>query len=108
MALEIDEVAAARIVPAAEEMIEADFIERSRGSKGGDVSAQRAVELVRLHDHGHGIPADQALDSAFHLAIAREERLTAGGDGVDVRRVRGERDFDAVTNRLMFQLGKEI
>ena len=53
------------------------------------------VVLVGPHDHGHGVPADQALDAPLDLAVAGKGRLLVGRDGVDVGRVGRERHLDA-------------
>ena len=41
---------------------------------------------VRLDDHGHGVPAHNALDAAFDIAVTRILRLFFRPDGIDVRR----------------------
>ena len=40
--------------------------------------------LVGAHDHGHGVPADVAVNLDFHVRIAGVFRLLIGGNGVDV------------------------
>ena len=47
--------------------------------------------LVGAHDHGHRVPADDALDAALDFAAAGIRHLLVGVDGVDVGRVGGER-----------------
>ncbi len=107
VALEVDLVGAVGVVRTAEEVVEADFVEVGRRGEGGDVAADGAVFLVSLDDHGHGVPADEALEAAFHLAVAGEERLLGGGDGVDIRRVGGKGDVDAADIGLVFELRHE-
>ena len=68
----------------------------ARGGVSGDVAAQPAVLAVGVDDHGHGIPADEALDLPLHLPIARERRLLVEGDGVDVRRADDARGLEAL------------
>src|SRR5205823_2367659 len=59
-------------------------------------------------DHGHGVPADQALDAPLDVAVAGEGRLLAGGDGVDVGGVGGEGQLDALADGLVLQLGQQV
>ncbi len=68
-------------------MIEADFGERRERSVGGEMAADVGVVLVGTHHHGHGVPADQALNAALNRAIARVGDFLVGLDGVDVGRV---------------------
>ncbi|MFO0965477.1 MAG: hypothetical protein U0793_07805 [Gemmataceae bacterium] len=79
MSLEVDEVAAARGVGAAEEVVEADLIEGGERGIGGNVAADAVGFEVRLDHHGHGIPAEDAFDAAFEAAIAVEVSLAFGG-----------------------------
>ena len=51
--------------------------------------------LVGADHHRHGVPAHDALDAALDLAAAGIRHLLVGVDGVDVRRVRRERQLDA-------------
>ena len=53
------------------------------------------------------IPADQALDAALEVGAARHQRLLVGGNRVDVRRVGGEGQLDAVLGRVKRQLAKQ-
>src|SRR5690606_7824374 len=73
MALEVDLIARVVAVLAAEEVVEGHFVKR--GSRGirADMSANTADAVGRLvgaHDHGHGVPADNALDPPFDLTVA--------------------------------------
>ena len=92
---------------AAEEMIEADFVQRRRRRVRRDVAADALFRLVRAHDHRHRIPADQALDAALDIGVAGHRRLLVGRNRVDVRRVGGERQLDAVLGRVKRQLAKQ-
>ncbi len=107
MPLEIYQVRPLGVVRPLEEVIETDLVERGRGGEGGDVAADGRVFLVGVDDHRHRVPADQALDAPFQLAVAGEQRLSREGDGVDVGRVGGERDFDAAANGLVFELTEQ-
>ena len=60
--------------------------------------------LVRPHDHRHGVPADDALDPPFHLAIAGVTGLLGIGNAVDVGSVGRERQLDAVAVGRFTQL----
>ena len=83
--LEEDDVAGETIGATAEEVVEADLVQRGGGGVSADVPADVGV-LVRLEHHGHGVPSNEALDAAFDLAVAGEGGLVVGGNRVDVRR----------------------
>ena len=95
VALEIDDVGLAVLALAAEEVIEADFVERRRRGVGGDVSADPVRQAVGAHDHGHRVPADEALDAALDLLAPGQRRLVLGADGVDVGGDGRERQSEA-------------
>ena len=97
MPLEEDLVGRLRALLAAEEVVEGHFIERGGRGEGGDMPADAAAELVRADDHRHGVPADDALDAAFDLAVARILGLEFDRNGVDIGRGRagGEGHADA-------------
>ena len=97
MPLEEDLVGRLRALFAAEEVVEGHFIERGGRGEGGDMPADAAAELVRADDHRHGVPADDALDAAFDLAVAGVFGLEFDRNGVDIRRGRagGEGHADA-------------
>ena len=96
-----------RTVVAAEEMIEADLIQRGRRRVRRDVPANALFCLVRPHDHRRRIPSDEALDAALHIGVARHQRVLVGRNRVDVRRVGRERQLDAAFGRVKRQLTKE-
>ena len=112
VALKIDQVARLVAVFGVEEMIEPDFEQGGQRGIGGNVAADAGVVLVLAHHHGHGVPADQALDAALHGTIAGIRHFVLGADGVDVRRVELNRQFDAVdarpVNELLHQVGRPI
>ena len=84
VALVEDVVAAAGMVLAAEEVVEAHFVESRRGGVGGDVSTDLdAWTLGPVDEHGR-IPAVPAAVAAFDLFIAGEPGLVLRTDGVDV------------------------
>ncbi len=74
VALEEDDVAGVRLGAAAEEVVEADLVERGGAGEGRDVAADVGV-LVRLQHHRHRVPADDALDAPFEFAVAGERGL---------------------------------
>src|SRR6185503_6550173 len=90
-----------RAVPAAKKMIEADLEQRRRRCVGRNVPADAGGELVRLHDHRHGVPADQTLDSTLDVAIARIGGLFVGRDRVHIRRIEGSGDSDAEARSML-------
>ena len=50
------------------------------------MAADARALLVRPHHHGHGVPADDALDAPLDLAVAGIGGLLVGGNRVDVGR----------------------
>ena len=57
-------------VAAAEEVIEADLVERRRRREGRDVAADAVRLAVGAHHHRHRIPADEALDPPLDFLAA--------------------------------------
>ena len=84
VALDEDLVAAARVVLAAEEVVEADFVERRRRRVGRDVPADADPRPLRAVHRDRGVPADEAAVGSLGVLVAGEPRLTVGRDGVDV------------------------
>src|SRR5271165_398453 len=69
------------------------------------MSANAFLNLVGADDHGHGIPAHQALDAAFHLLAAGKRRLLPRRNRVLIRSGRREWQVDAsLTARMQRQL----
>ena len=86
VALVEDVVAAAGMVLAAEEVVEAHFVESRRGGVGGDVAADLdAWTLGPVDEHGR-VPAVPGAVLALELLVAGELGLVLGGDRVDVVR----------------------
>ena len=71
-------------VLAAEEVVEADLVERGGRRVGGEVAAETVDAAVGTGDHHRGVPADVVADAAFHRLVARIRRLVGGRDGVEV------------------------
>ena len=107
VALEVNDVAAALVIAAAEEMIEAHFVQRRRRRVRRDVAADALFGLVRAHDHRRRVPADEALDAPLDIGAAGHQRLLVGGNRVDVGRVRRERELDAVLPGVNRQLAQQ-
>ena len=101
MSLKIDLVAISVVVLAAEEVVEAHFVQRRGRGVRRDVAADAVRCAVRADDHGHGIPADQTLDATLDFLAAREGGLIFGADGVDVGRHGGERQAGACHPRMV-------
>ena len=59
VALEVDLVAAARVVLAAEEVVQPDLVQRRDRRVGRDVAADRDVGALGAGHHHRGVPADQ-------------------------------------------------
>ncbi len=81
--LDVELVAAARVVLATEEVVVADLVEaRGRGVRR-DVAADLESLAVGRRHHHRGVPADQPPDPPLHLLVTGEPRLALGRDGVD-------------------------
>ena len=91
VALEVDVVAGGAAVLAAEEVVEADLVQRGRAGVGGEVAADAVGGLVRLHHHHRRVPADVGADAPLDELVAGEPRLGLAGDRVDVRGRHGRR-----------------
>ena len=96
VALEVDEVAAVRLIGGMPEMHEAGVVERRRRLEARDMAAELGGFLVRLDDDRRGVPAHIAADVLLDLAVARMRRLRFGRDGVDVGGIGGERQLRAL------------
>ena len=86
MSLKEDHVRRATALAAAEEVVEPDLIQGGAGGVGRDMTADAADLSVGVNHHGHGVPADGALDLMLHLPVAGELGLAIGRNGVDVGR----------------------
>ena len=83
--LEVDLVAGVAVVLAAEEVVEADLVERRRRRVRRQVAADAVGGLVRLDDHHRRVPPDEGADPSLDELVAGEPRLGLAGDRVDVR-----------------------
>ena len=99
VALEVDLVAAAGVVLAAEEVVEADLVQRRGRGVGGDVAADadagRCARCTMIAAFQRHVRADPALD----LLVAGEPRLVLGRDRVDVVGAAQARHADVLLGR---------
>ena len=79
MSLEEHVVAAAGVVLAAEEVVEADLVEGGDGGVGRDVSADLDAGALGARHLDGGVPADPAAVFALHGFVAGEVRLLVNG-----------------------------
>ena len=95
VALVVHDVRVAAGVLAAEEMIEADLVERRRRRVGRDVAADAVRLAVRANDHRERVPPHEALDAALDLTVAGVRHFLGRRNRIDVGRRGRERLFDA-------------
>src|SRR5260370_36657607 len=86
VSLKINNVPGKIAMTRAKKIVERDLVQGCGGGKGGDMAAQSIVDGVGIDDHGHGVPADVALDANLGLPVAGIIRLFFDGNGVDVGR----------------------
>ncbi|CAB4918616.1 unannotated protein [freshwater metagenome] len=103
VALNEDVVAAARVILAAEEVVEADLVQRSRRRVGRDVATDADARTLCAVHHDRGVPADPGSVAAFHRLVAGEPRLVLGGNRVDVVRRCQRRERDAALTGALEQ-----
>ena len=108
VALDVDLVAAALVVLAAEEVVEADLVEARRGLVGGDVTADLEALAVGRRDHDRGVPADERADPALDLLVAREPRLALRRDRVEVVGRAQGRDADLLLARALEEAQHQV
>jgi hypothetical protein len=108
VALEVDEVRVTIGVLAAKEVIEADFVEGRGRRVGRNVAADAGVLLVLAMHHGHGVPADQALDAALELAVAGIRNFVLHRDGVQVGRVELDWNVNAGGASALYQGAQQL
>ena len=76
-------------------MVVGDFVKGGTGSISGNMAAESVVFAVGIHNHGHGVPANEAFDAGLDFPVARIRRLFLCRDRIDVGRMRGWWNFDA-------------
>lgn len=84
VSLDEDVVAAAGVVLAAEEVVEADLVQRRRRCIGRDVASHTDSRALGAMHHDRGVPADHLAEAALELLVTGEPRFRLGGDGVHV------------------------
>lgn len=82
VALDVELVAGAVPLLAAEEVVEAGLVQPGRRGERGDVAAD--AEAGATGHHRGRVPAVPRGDLRFHLQVTVEGGLRGGGDGVDV------------------------
>ena len=85
MTLEVDVVAWRATVFPAEEMIEADLVQRGGTGEGRQVAANPVGVLVGLDHHHRCVPPDERPDAALDVLVAWKPRLVFARNRVDVR-----------------------
>lgn len=92
--LDEDLVAAAWVFVPAEEVVEADLVQRRRRRVGRDVTADPDPGTLSAVHHDGGVPADELTEGALDALVAGEPGFEFGGNGVDVigGRQRGDGD----------------
>ena len=109
MTLKVNQVAAVAIVASsAKKVIEANFVQRGGRRKSRDVSTQPIEVLVGAVHHRHRVPANDAFDASFELAIPRIARLLAEVDRVDIGRVEGMGQLHPLLPRFAIQDGQKL
>ena len=108
MSLKEDQVAAARMIRPAKEVIESHFVQRRTGRVRRNVAANALVLAVRLDHHRHRVPANNALDAPLDLAIARKRRLLVRRNRVHIRRPAGHRQRHAPLLRVDLQFREDL
>jgi hypothetical protein len=90
MRLEENKIAVVSARIGVEEVIEANLKDLGGRGVARDVPAEIAIGLVRSHDHGKRVPADDGRDPLLHGDIAWERRLPFQRDGIAIGQVGSE------------------
>ena len=89
-------------------MIEAHFVQSCLRSIRRDVAADAAFHPIGAHHHGHSVPADNTFDPPLDLPTAWIVGLLFHGNGIDIRRVGGKRQFYPRRVDSFLQLAEEF
>ena len=108
VALVVDVVAGAAVVLAAEEVVEADLVQRRRTGERREVTADAVGGLVGPHDHHRSVPADEGPDPTLDVLVAGEPRFLLARDRVDVRRRHRGRERHLAGGRSLHQPGEQV
>ena len=92
VSLEVHLVAGLAVVLAAEEVVEADLVERRARRERRQVTADARRSVVGPADHHRRVPADEGAYAPLDVLVAGEPGLLLGRDRVDVggRHLRGQ------------------
>ncbi len=108
VALDEDQVAAVILRRRAEEVVEADVVERRGRGEARDVAALRQLALVGVHHHRRGVPAHHAAQAPLELGVAGRRLLAGDRDGVDVGGGGLERKVQAGAARVVDQRLEQV
>ncbi|MCG3129310.1 MAG: hypothetical protein FLDDKLPJ_00036 [Phycisphaerae bacterium] len=100
-------IASAFRVLAAEVVMKPDLVERRRGLKCRNMSADARELPVRAHHHRHRVPAHQAFDPPLDRTVPGIRRRLVRRDRVHIRRVQRRRDGDAAPPTPVNQPAKQ-
>lgn len=84
MALEINDITGIPEAFSSKKMIETDLEEVGAGGKRRNMAPYACMSAVGPDNHGHGIPANDALDPALDVAVAWKNGLGFHGDRIDI------------------------
>ena len=99
--LEEDLIATAGMLLATEEVIEANFIHRSRGCEGRDMSTDADTRSLCAMDEERGVPTDEGTDPSLDHLVTGELRFALRRDGVHVIGDAKSRDVDPLLVRSL-------
>jgi hypothetical protein len=106
--LEVDLVAAAGVVLAAEEVVEADLVEAGCRLVGRDVSTDAQTRSVGARHHDGGVPTDVGPDASLDRLVAGEPWLALGRDRVDEVGAAQSGDADVLLAGALQQLEHDV
>ena len=108
VALEIDQVAAVAVMGRIPEVLLAGAEQRSDRGEAGDMPAELVVVRVGARHHHHRVPAADRADALLEGDVAGRALLHVRRNGVDVRRIRRERDVGAGAASLVDQALEQV
>ena len=103
MTLEINNVTLLLFVFCSEEMVESHLEKRSHRSIRGNMSPYTAFFPVSPHHHGHRIPANDIVYSAFDFPLTRIRGLLVRGYCINVWSSPRRADFGSIFLGLLMQ-----
>ena len=108
VALDVQEISSEVAARCSKEVIEADVVEGRGRREARDVSAQGRIDPVRLHDHCHGVPANDRANAVLDGVIAGAPAFLGLGDGVHVGGVRAVREIGSLATRPSDQPAHQV